>query len=400
MVADINKININTTRNLGVKILRNSLKQNAYRAVNKIFRSETLQKKIDGLDEKKGKLLTAPFQSIIAENQTLKEEINKQKEFFGGMLVNLKKPVDVILGSDNGVSAPGNIISSLLAKKYTDFTKEDIDKVREQLGIISSLTKSTYEHIVAHLTEWGKSQTEGNAFGQPIPGSMPTNEKMNINTPSAFRYWRSRDLGTARLKIFKLSVLGTMLKFANLFNPSTTYKSKIEEMIDDFKKTSDKLLEGPYKYVLENKKLREELKTKARLFNLMVHDLKTPFNGIMGMCQLIDMDWKDKNIEEDYNTLGSCFEAIEFSAKSSLPLLDQLNSLKEATSIERMLTKLNLFDTVGSVLDIAKIPAGMKKVELKNLVPRNLVITGARGLSGRYWGISFLTLLNSLAGER
>jgi signal transduction histidine kinase len=157
MTAEINRININATRNLGVKLLKNSLKKSTYTVMNKIVPSKTLRGKINSLNEKKAELLTAPVQNIIAENQNLLAENNKltkalteteetleiKEKFYNVMMHDLKNPIGAITS-----------LCGLFP------TLSDPEEIKSVVDAITKSSKGTYDLLI-ELNELRKANTAG-----------------------------------------------------------------------------------------------------------------------------------------------------------------------------------------------------------------------------------------------
>ncbi|WP_291846081.1 histidine kinase dimerization/phospho-acceptor domain-containing protein [Lutibacter sp.] len=60
--------------------------------------------------------------------------------------------------------------------------------------------------------------------------------------------------------------------------------------------------------------------TKDKLFSIIAHDLRSPFNGILGFSELLIKNTQDFEVGESEKYLG----IINSSAKSTLTLLDNL----------------------------------------------------------------------------
>ena len=141
MVAEMNKINIGATRNLGVKLLKNSLKTNAFKAMNKIVNSSSLSEKIIKLNEQKAGLLSASVQHVLLENQKLlasndqlnadlSEAINvaqTKERFFNIMAHDLKNPIGAIPN---------------LCELVSDI--DNMNDIKELVGTISKTAAGSY----------------------------------------------------------------------------------------------------------------------------------------------------------------------------------------------------------------------------------------------------------------
>lgn len=117
-----------------------------------------------------------------------------------------------------------------------------------------------------------------------------------------------------------------------------------------------------------NRELEMKAETQNELFRILGHDLKSPFNAILGFAGLL----RDEIEVHDPATIKAMATNIFNSAYAahtlSVNLLDW--SMANRGGIEPKPEKLGLAETVGSALEpIAKV-ASVKKIELKNCVEK------------------------------
>ncbi|GGK46516.1 MULTISPECIES: sensor histidine kinase [Flavobacteriaceae] len=113
----------------------------------------------------------------------------------------------------------------------------------------------------------------------------------------------------------------------------------------------------------QNKLKLEELnKTKDKLFSIIAHDLRSPFNGILGFSELLIKNSKDFEVAESERYLG----IINSSAKNTLILLDNLlHWVKTQTGqIICKPEKINLTSVIKEVLEISRSIAIIKSITL------------------------------------
>lgn len=108
--------------------------------------------------------------------------------------------------------------------------------------------------------------------------------------------------------------------------------------------------------------LRELNQTKDRLFSIIAHDLRSPFNAFLNLTELLAEDADQYTADEIKNVAGTLFS----SAKSVHNLI---NNLLEWSRLQRGVLKpqptVNLVkDTIQSVIDALKDQAGQKKIQI------------------------------------
>jgi PAS domain S-box-containing protein len=129
--------------------------------------------------------------------------------------------------------------------------------------------------------------------------------------------------------------------------------------ITELKKAEEALKES-------EKKLKELNATKDKFCSIIAHDLRTPFNSILGFSELLIENTKDSEVAE--SKIYS--EIINSSAKNTLVLLDNLlNWAKSQTGqIKFNPKKLNLSSIIQEILDIYISTAKIKNISL-NYIP-------------------------------
>lgn len=111
--------------------------------------------------------------------------------------------------------------------------------------------------------------------------------------------------------------------------------------------------------------LRELNSTKDKLFSIIAHDLRSPFNAILGFSELLIENARSFDAAESEEYLGM----INSTAKNTLILLDNL--LAWANSQTRNINfnpkKTNFSTLVSEILDISKSIAKIKNISLKHI---------------------------------
>lgn len=113
------------------------------------------------------------------------------------------------------------------------------------------------------------------------------------------------------------------------------------------------------------RKLTELNATKDKLFSIIAHDLRSPFNSILGFSELLIENLSDNEITESKKQLGF----IHSSAENSLVLLDNLlNWAKSQTGqISFNLQKLMLSSIIQEIIEISSANARVKNISLNHI---------------------------------
>lgn len=116
--------------------------------------------------------------------------------------------------------------------------------------------------------------------------------------------------------------------------------------------------------LLESERQQKELNaTKDKLISIISHDLRSPFNSIIGLAELLTYSTYHKDLEEAENLAAM----INTTAKSTLGLLDNLlNWVRSQTGhMKTSPVSLNLKAIVTEVLDLKQPMAAIKNIALQ-----------------------------------
>ena len=113
-----------------------------------------------------------------------------------------------------------------------------------------------------------------------------------------------------------------------------------------------------------NHKLNILNATKDKLFSIIAHDLRSPFNSITGLSELLNYSADDKDFEE----VKSLAEMIHTSSQSALILLDNLlNWARSQTGqIKFNPETLELKPIIEELFELLKPTAALKHISLNH----------------------------------
>ena len=125
-------------------------------------------------------------------------------------------------------------------------------------------------------------------------------------------------------------------------------------------------------------KLEELNRTKDKLFSIIAHDLRSPFNSILGFSELLISDSGNLKVEETQKYIGY----INSSAKSTLNLLDNLlNWAKSQTGkIKFKPEKIIVSLIIQEIIDISNSPAKIKNISIINKQSKEVVVCADRNM--------------------
>ncbi|MFA9392936.1 MAG: transporter substrate-binding domain-containing protein [Prolixibacteraceae bacterium] len=113
----------------------------------------------------------------------------------------------------------------------------------------------------------------------------------------------------------------------------------------------------------QESRLREMNSTKDKLFSIIAHDLRSPFNAILGFSEQLIENIKDFELAESEKYL----QYINLSAKNTLVLLDNLLNWAKTQTGQNIYKpdKIHLYEIVSEISELSKSLAKIKDISLK-----------------------------------
>lgn len=140
----------------------------------------------------------------------------------------------------------------------------------------------------------------------------------------------------------------------------------------DFAVAFNKMIEALREKRRMEESLRELYETRDKLMSVISHDLKSPFNGILGFLNLLLQDYHELSDTDRIEYLTN----IQDSALQAFKLVDNLLewSRLQTGRIEFQFQRSNLHQMVFENFMLLKPSADQKQIQLYNLVPAGLFI--------------------------
>jgi signal transduction histidine kinase/tetratricopeptide (TPR) repeat protein len=138
------------------------------------------------------------------------------------------------------------------------------------------------------------------------------------------------------------------------------------------KSKNNQLNEANDKLVLSENNLKELNATKDKFFSIIAHDLKNPFQSLLGFSETLStqIDKLEKNDIVEYSRL------INESSQNLFNLLSNLLQWAKSQlgNVNVSPSDTNLYDSLDDVLSFLEITANKKKITITNKVPEEVVI--------------------------
>ncbi len=118
--------------------------------------------------------------------------------------------------------------------------------------------------------------------------------------------------------------------------------------------------------------LREEINSKNRLIRIIGHDLKNPFNGLIGFSEILKT-----NLETYcYDDAKDIAELIRKCATEGYDLLVNLldYSTSQSSNLKAEKSEFDLYKTVDSIINLSTAQALKKGITIHSSVPENTIL--------------------------
>lgn len=165
--------------------------------------------------------------------------------------------------------------------------------------------------------------------------------------------------------------IGKNDEVGSLCNSFNTMTKKLHDSSEERKNIEETLRES-------EAKLKEANYAKDKFFSIISHDLRSPFNSLLGFSEILEENFDDYDNAKQKQYLGYIHAGI----KNTYRLLDDLllwaRSQKE--SIDFIPKKLNLSRLANETYELFKQPSENKSIELINQIPENIHITADKDM--------------------
>ena len=219
---------------------------------------------------------------------------------------------------------------------------------------------------LAQITGYGTSELEGMPYTQFLNDSDAEiiREKYNqrLKNQDAFISYESKLMQKDRqTKVYVNLSLGVID-----FEGKKAIHGTVKDITE--KKESEKILKQ------SELNLREANATKDKFFSIIAHDLKNPFNAIMGFAQLLHEEYDDFADADKKRFVKNIFEASENTFKLVENLLTW--SRAQTGKIPFRGENIDLFDIATETVSILKPNAESKNIEIRSKVLPDFKVYG------------------------
>lgn len=188
---------------------------------------------------------------------------------------------------------------------------------------------------------------------------------------------------------------GEIIGIVGICRDITTLKRierELRKKSDDLQETNE-LLEGRQKEILQqseelasqtqhlllvNTELEHLNRTKDKLFSIIAHDLRNPFNAIMGFSKLLKEDYDEMDNQQQKNVL----DLINVSSQTAFNLLENLLqwARTQTNKIAFQPENFDLSETATAAIELHSALAIKKGVTLKNKIEQETLVHADRNM--------------------
>lgn len=118
--------------------------------------------------------------------------------------------------------------------------------------------------------------------------------------------------------------------------------------------------------------LREANATKDRFFSIIAHDLRSPFNSLLGLSELLSEEWDEYPDKEKKRMIGMMQGNLSSTYKLLTNLLDWSRLQRKAISAE--LKELNLKLLADNTIEGFEVQIATKRIEVNNQIDNSHLV--------------------------
>lgn len=171
------------------------------------------------------------------------------------------------------------------------------------------------------------------------------------------------------LIIVSIIILLSLIIIVINFKSKYALKNKLNKILED--KNAD-LLEINRKLKISEHNLQKANTSKAKLFSIIGHDLKSPFTSLLAFSEIFTFNYYSMTDEERLNLVDRNLQ----TTKSMISLLDNLLTWARAHTGKLPFSPVNLImkDVMHEVEDLLSNNISEKKIEIMNQISEDCVV--------------------------
>lgn len=237
--------------------------------------------------------------------------------------------------------------------KISHLIRRDFLTVNPYLGI-NAVKKQMLEHLAVVAQD-----DEGIFYGVLTTGDIVQNPKTLIIDCLTIKELIDSELSVEaailNMDTAKTDVLpvGKNGKFVGL-----VFKNELHKYISDYNLELEKIIKT------RTKKLEEAITTKDLVFSIIAHDLKSPFNSILGFTELLKNKIRNLDVEKSEKLISSMY----FQARNTYNLLENLLNWARSNSSQIVFNPIpcNISTICDAIINQVSDSAQLKNITINS----------------------------------
>lgn len=148
----------------------------------------------------------------------------------------------------------------------------------------------------------------------------------------------------------------------------------VDAFVRFFQNNNDTLIKQKEEIQSARNELEETNKTKDKFFSIIAHDLKTPFNSMLGFSNLLNKNYENYSPEKQKRFI----EIIHTNIESTHKLLENLLiwSRAQQGSIQFTPQNVNLYQLCDEEIELLKLAVDEKSIVMQLNIPQHIEVFG------------------------
>ena len=367
--------------------------------------SKTLFNNIISEIDKKNKLIQEINEELEAADEELRQN-NEELQLLNENIYNKKNEIEKSYQNVKTLSKIGQqITANLEVERIVDTVYENVNVFMDASTFSIGIFNSNYQRIEF---KGGKEKGETLPFfftsltevDRPAIQCFTKQKDIIINTIEDYRKFSGKDAVIGELPesiiylplITKNAVIGVITVQSFQKNAYTDYHlnilrniaiytsialenadalQQIEEQNAEIQAQAEELKD-------KNDKLTELNATKDKLFSIIAHDLKSPFNALLGFSELL----LENHARYDNKKLETYIKLINDGLKKTYRLLENLLSWAQVQTgiIKFTPEKINIESLINEIILLMTEAAGNKEIKLISKTENNLLVNADKNM--------------------
>jgi signal transduction histidine kinase/ligand-binding sensor domain-containing protein len=271
---------------------------------------------------------------------------------------------------------PSDVTSMTFAFTTFDFPPEDVVFQSRMGGSEASWSEPTTNPVFTRFTGGsGRYTFEVRASRNSTEWTEPLAISFIIDRP----WWQSNLMLAVYFLLLAITVFGLVQwnsvrlrirnkKLADSIREHTRHLKQMVKKLEDEIKQREEI----------ETELREINFTNERMIRIVSHDLRSPFQGILGFASMLQEEYNDLDEEERREMVAQIINSSNLAVSLLNQLLDWISLQTGRMPFSPM--PLNLAENVKDISDLLKSLADSKDIRIESRIPENITVFADRNM--------------------